>query len=147
MIIVLPSGMAIDRFGHRMSLMIFATALPLLAYILLIFTDATPILGVAVLGCAHGIFPGAIFPLVVLIVEPQLLGTAYGIFNSCINIGLFVSPLLLGFVRDMLGPNESLSAHSTYTFPDHPLCKTNKTHPFLSLQIRRSRPTGFECMC
>jgi MFS family permease len=101
-VVMIPFGFALDRYGHRVTIISIACVIPLIAYSLLLFTPLSPFIGCLLLGVTHGLLPGAVFPSIALIIQPALVGTAYGLITSALNTALFISPLILGFIPDCM---------------------------------------------
>jgi len=104
--VLLPGGFIIDKWGHRSTLITVSTFLPVVAYIILLNTNITPYVGCMMLGATHGLLPAIVFPSVALVVESSLFGTAYGILTCFLNLGLFISPLLLGYIQELTGSTD-----------------------------------------
>jgi MFS family permease len=90
----------IDRLaGDRRNLR--AYFLPLSGLILAVvhallgFTDANPIVPLALLGVAYSVFAATLWPMIPALVGTQLLGTAYGISTVALNIALTFVPLIV----------------------------------------------------
>jgi hypothetical protein len=56
-------------------------------FLLLGMTSLTPIPMIAVMGCSFSLVPSALWPCIPLIVDPQLVGTAFGLTSAMQNIG------------------------------------------------------------
>lgn len=102
-LVLLPASFILDKWGHRATLGVVSTFIPVTAYSIFLGTNLTPYVGCILLGTAHGLLPAVAFPAVALIVEPHLVGTAYGIITFFINLALFLSPLYLGLIQDITG--------------------------------------------
>lgn len=99
---LVPIGMAVDKYGHRCSGAILTSVLVVVACGLLGYTTIHPALGIVLLGIAYSAFPGILWPSVPLIVDGSMIGTAYGTIGCSLNIGLFVSPVILGGLRSSM---------------------------------------------
>jgi MFS family permease len=94
------AGNLVDRVGHRARLMVLGSLLMIPAHLLLGLTYFSPVMSMMVLGAAFVLVPACIWPSVPLIVEPQRVGTAYGLMTAIQNIGLATFPLASGVLRD-----------------------------------------------
>jgi MFS family permease len=94
------AGNLVDRVGHRARLMVVGSLLMIPAHLLLGLTYFSPVMSMMVLGAAFVLVPACIWPSVPLIVEPQRVGTAYGLMTAIQNIGLATFPLASGVLRD-----------------------------------------------
>ena len=59
----------------------------------------------ALYGCAFGLIPVTFATLITRLVPPDKYTTAMGVYNSAIDLGLFVGPLLGGAAAAVLGPS------------------------------------------
>jgi len=48
------------------------------------------------IGIASSVYAAVLFPMIPLVVNPKVLGSAYGICSSTMNIGLALGPILVG---------------------------------------------------
>ena len=94
-------GGLIDRIGKRASLMLFGSLLMVPSYLVLAFTMLPPKFALCLLGAAFVLVPAAMWPSIPLVVEPQRVGTAFGLTNMIQNIGLMTFPWLNGHLRVM----------------------------------------------
>ena len=57
----------------------------------------------------HGIFLASFFPItwscIPLIIEQRMLGTAYGVLTSFVNLNQSVSPIIFGLIEDRTNSN------------------------------------------
>lgn len=94
------AGSLVDRIGRRASLMILGSLVMVPAYLLLGFTHLPPWIPMITLGAAFVLVPAAMWPTVPLIVDRRLTGTAFGVMTQIQNIGLFIFPVLNGWLRE-----------------------------------------------
>lgn len=115
-------GWFVDRKGKRASLMIYGSALLVVAHLVLSLTHVTPYVAMFALGVAFSLVPASMWPSVALLVEEKRLGTAYGAMTSFQNLGLFSFPILAGAITDWTnqGVTEEMvkagTAHYDYTY-------------------------------
>lgn len=93
-------GKYVDKRGNRATLMIYGSSLLLLSHLLLSLTSLSPYIPMFTLGIAFSLVPAAMWPSVAIIVEEKVVGTAYGIMTSLQNLGLFIFPILAGYILD-----------------------------------------------
>jgi nitrate/nitrite transporter NarK len=79
--------------------MLFGSLLMIPSYLLLAFTTLPPKFAMCLLGAAFVLVPAAMWPSIPLVVEPQRVGTAFGLTNMIQNIGLMTFPWLNGHLR------------------------------------------------
>ena len=60
----------------------------------------------AMMGISFSLIPALMWPSVALVVEPNRLGTAYGLMTMIQNIGLAGFNLLIGFTNDFFSAGE-----------------------------------------
>ena len=94
------AGGLVDKIGRRASLMILGSLVMIPAYLLLGFTHLPPWIPMITLGAAFVLVPAAMWPTVPLIVDKRLTGTAFGVMTQIQNIGLFIFPVLNGWLRE-----------------------------------------------
>ena len=100
-------GFLIDRYGKAASAMIFGSALLLIIHLLFAFTNLQPHIPMILLGVSFSLIPAAMWPSMVKLVDENQIGTAYGLMYSIQNIGLFVFPILAGYILDTTNPSDA----------------------------------------
>jgi hypothetical protein len=85
--------------------MYLGSALLIIAHLMFALTYLEPRIPIVLLGIAFSLVPAAMWPAVTKIVPTAKLGTAYGFMFSVQNIGLFIFPMLIGYVVDISNPN------------------------------------------
>ncbi len=93
-------GWFADIKGKSASIMILGSILLISVHLTFTFTDINPYIPMFILGVAFSLVPAAMWPSVAKIVETSKIGSAYGLMFSVQNIGLWLFPLLIGFVLD-----------------------------------------------
>jgi MFS family permease len=106
-------GLMADRFGHRAAFMslgcfLLAAVFPILAY-----TNANLWITTVMIGIAFSLVPAIIWPAVPYLVEPQRLGTAYGLMTMVQAMGLTAINLLAGALNDYYQASEKNPAGYT----------------------------------
>lgn len=97
-------GWFADNKGKSATLMYLGSGLLIVAHLMFAKTYIEPRIPIVLLGIAFSLVPAAMWPAVTKIVRQSKLGTAYGFMFSVQNIGLWIFPLLIGFVIDSSNP-------------------------------------------
>lgn len=82
----------------RAILNMVATSMIVGVHLVLGNTDLYPIGPLLVLGFCYSLYASALWPSVALIVEPEACATAYGVVTAVQNLGLAVSPVVIGLL-------------------------------------------------
>lgn len=98
-------GWYTDNKGKSATLMYLGSGLLIAAHLMFALTHIEPRIPIVLLGIAFSLVPAAMWPAVTKIVSDAKLGTAYGFMFSVQNVGLFVFPMLIGFVVDFSNPD------------------------------------------
>ena len=93
-------GFLADRFGRRSLMMMIATLLMPLVFLVLGTTDWSLWISTALMGISFSVVPAVIWPSTAMLVEPRRLGTALGLVNLLQNLLLAVSNLTAGWLAD-----------------------------------------------
>ncbi len=96
-------GLLADKIGKRATLMMVGSVLLMPIYLVLVYTNVSPYIPMAVLGIAFSLVPAVLWPSVALVVPESKLGTAYGLMTMIQNIGLAGFNFLIGWVNDFSG--------------------------------------------
>ncbi len=97
-----PMGYLIDRFRHQEWLIgIGGIALSILA--LSFNFSSSFLLLVTFMGIFSSMIPAPIYSLPPEILKPENVGLGFGVISTCSSLGLFLSPYLVGKVRDLTG--------------------------------------------
>jgi MFS family permease len=96
-------GLAADRFGNRAAFMAFGCAVLTMAFPILAYTDANLWVSTVLIGIAFSLVPAVIWPAVPYLVEPNRLGTAYGLMTMVQAIGLTTINVVAGALNDASG--------------------------------------------
>ncbi|CAI2364172.1 unnamed protein product [Moneuplotes crassus] len=97
-------GIVTDRIGHKVTLCIIATSTLTLCHALFFLIPASNdqnisywgIAPVVLLGVTYSIYVSALWPMVPMVVEARVLGSAYGLCTALQNIGLAIGPTIVG---------------------------------------------------
>ena len=91
-------GMFVDRYGGRVYHLFASQIALMLAHLLMGLTFVPAVLLLLGVGVGYSTFAAVLWPSVPLVVAPSQLGTAYGVLTSLQNLGLCLTPLLVGHV-------------------------------------------------
>jgi MFS family permease len=94
------AGFLADRFGRRSLMMMIATLLMPLVFLILDTTDWSLWISTALMGISFSVVPAVIWPATAMLVEPRRLGTAFGLINLLQNLFLALSNLAAGWLAD-----------------------------------------------
>ncbi|HEV2272473.1 MAG TPA: MFS transporter [Steroidobacteraceae bacterium] len=93
-------GFLADRLGKRSLMMMIATLLMPLVFLILGTTDWSLWMSTALMGISFSVVPAIIWPATAMLVEQRRLGTAYGLVNLLQNLFLAASNLAAGWLAD-----------------------------------------------
>ena len=106
-------GLMADRVGHRAAFMAFGCSLLAAVFPILAYTNANLWITTVMIGIAFSLIPAIIWPAVPYLVEPNRLGTAYGLMTMVQAMGLTSINLLAGALNDYYGASETNPAGYT----------------------------------
>ena len=109
-------GFIWDRFGHRISFWLLSTSALTLSNILLVVIPSSTadhksylgIIPIGLMGLASSIYAAVLFPMIPIVVKPQIIGSAYGLCSSLMNVGLSIGPIIVGVLTH---PDEKENAY------------------------------------
>ncbi len=93
-------GWLVDKIGHRALFMAGGTLLLFLAFPILAYTGWNLWVTTVLIGIAFSLVPAVMWPAVPYLVEPNRLGTAYGLMTMLQNIGMMTINLAAGQLND-----------------------------------------------
>ena len=93
-------GLFADSFGRRATLMMLGSTLLIPVYLMMVYTNVSLYVPMAMMGVAFSLIPALMWPSVAYIVDQSKLGTAYGLMTMIQNIGLAGFNLLVGWAND-----------------------------------------------
>jgi MFS family permease len=93
-------GLMVDRLGRRGFFMAFGTLLLCAVFPLLAYTQVNLWVATVLIGIAFSLVPAVLWPAVPYLVEPNRLGTAYGLMTMLQNIGLTLANVAAGALND-----------------------------------------------
>jgi len=106
-------GLLADKVGHRAAFMAFGCFLLAAVFPILAYTNANLWITTVMIGIAFSLVPAIIWPAVPYLVEPNRLGTAYGLMTMVQAMGLTAINLLAGALNDYFGASETNPAGYT----------------------------------
>ena len=106
-------GLMADRVGHRAAFMAFGCFLLAAVFPILAYTNANLWITTVMIGIAFSLVPAIIWPAVPYLVEPNRLGTAYGLMTMVQAMGLTSINLLAGALNDYYGASDKNPAGYT----------------------------------
>lgn len=92
-------GAMVDRLGRGTKIMILGSALILVAHLSVAFAPGIRLFGfvsIAILGIGYSLVPAAMWPSIPKIIPENKLGTAFSLMYWVQNIGLFLTPIVVG---------------------------------------------------
>jgi MFS family permease len=98
-------GLLLDKFGHRDLMLIVSCGIIALSHLLLAIPSVQieASLVFVIFGIGYCLFACSLYPSVSHSTERSMWGTAFGIMISIQNIGLMVTPIIVGWLRDVTG--------------------------------------------
>jgi MFS family permease len=96
-------GLMADRLGRRAAFMAFGCVLLAAVFPILAYTNLNLWVSTVMIGIAFSLVPAVIWPAVPYLVEPNRLGTAYGLMTMVQAMGLTVINLAAGALNDASG--------------------------------------------
>ena len=93
-------GLLVDRVGRRALFMMVGSLLIMPVFLLMIYTDISLYVPVAMLGVSFSLIPAVMWPAVAYIVDESRLGTAYALMTLIQQIGMAALPQLIGWSKD-----------------------------------------------
>ena len=96
-------GFLVDRIGRHALLMLLGSALLPLSFVVLGSGVHALWLSTVLLGISFSLVPAVLWPAVAKYVEPQQLGTAYGLMTMLQSAGVMTANLAAGYLNDVSG--------------------------------------------
>jgi MFS family permease len=96
-------GFLVDRIGKHALLMMAGSLLLPLSFATLVTSSHDLWVPTVLLGVAFSLVPAVLWPAVAKYVEPQQLGTAYGLMTMLQNIGMTAANVVAGRLNDVNG--------------------------------------------
>lgn len=98
-------GFGIDKIGRRALFVSLSSFVLIIAFVISACLPSTPgskmeILPLVLIGSAYSVYCSAIWGSIPYVVEPQTVGTAYGICTAIQNIGLVIAPTVVAKIKE-----------------------------------------------
>jgi predicted MFS family arabinose efflux permease len=96
-------GYVIDKIDRKRAIIAIG-GLALAIFIAMIPSATSWILALMIIiGVAQVLIPAPIYALITDVTSPERLGLSFGIFNTCLNLGIVAGPVAVGAIRDATG--------------------------------------------
>jgi MFS family permease len=101
-----PMGLFADKYGHRSMICIIGSLIFIAAFTISAFLPGCSdscnqeLIPIILIGMGYSTYVSVIWGLIPLVVEPERVGTAFGIGMSFMNIGWAISPEIGGYIVD-----------------------------------------------
>jgi predicted MFS family arabinose efflux permease len=96
-------GYVIDKIDRKRAIIAIG-GLALAIFIAMIPSATGWILALMIIiGVAQVLIPAPIYALITDVTSPERLGLSFGIFNTCLNLGIVAGPVAVGAIRDATG--------------------------------------------
>jgi MFS family permease len=96
-------GLLADKIGKRALLMAAASVVLLPVYLIMVYTDITLYIPIALMGISFSLIPAVMWPSVAYIVDERKLGTAYAVMTLIQQIGVALFNWMIGVANDYAG--------------------------------------------
>ena len=96
-------GLLVDRVGRHAALLVVGSLFLPLSFVLLGSGSDSVTLPTILLGVSFSLVPAVLWPAVVRYVEPNQVGTAYGLMTMLQNVGLTLANVAAGYINDVSG--------------------------------------------
>lgn len=93
-------GLLVDKIGKRAQLMMLGSVLIIPVYLMMVYTNVTLYIPIAIMGISFSLIPAVMWPSVAYIVEERRLGTAYSVMTLIQQIGLAGFNWMIGYAND-----------------------------------------------
>ena len=98
-----PVGKFVDAFGRRGHIALLGISVLVVVHVLMAHSSVSAAYLLIGQGIAYSAYGGVLWPSVPLIVDPALLGTAYGVMLSLQNAVLSLVPLFVAYLYEVGG--------------------------------------------
>jgi MFS family permease len=96
-------GLLADKIGKRALLMAAASVVILPVYLIMVYTDISLYVPIAMMGISFSLIPAVMWPSVAYIVDERKLGTAYSVMTLIQQIGVALFNWMIGVANDYSG--------------------------------------------
>ena len=98
-------GLLVDRVGKRALLMMIGSVLLIPVYLMMVYTDISLYIPIAMMGVSFSLIPAVMWPSVAYIVESKRLGTAYSLMTLIQQLGVAGFNWMIGLANDYSSAN------------------------------------------
>jgi MFS family permease len=96
-------GLMADKIGKRALLMTIASVILIPVYLIMVYTDISLYIPIAMMGISFSLIPAVMWPSVAYIVDERKLGTAYAVMMLIQQIGVALLNWMIGIANDAAG--------------------------------------------
>eukprot|EP01127_Copromyxa_protea_P019191 TRINITY_DN6164_c0_g1_i1.p1 TRINITY_DN6164_c0_g1~~TRINITY_DN6164_c0_g1_i1.p1 ORF type:complete len:283 (-),score=21.80 TRINITY_DN6164_c0_g1_i1:55-903(-) len=97
LVVIAPfSGWAIDKTVHRCKIWIICCLAMSVGFFMMAFKIEDPVIWLMIIGLAFTVLNSSVNASVALVIQPETLGTAYGLIGFLFTSGLLFYPLVIG---------------------------------------------------
>lgn len=107
-------GLIVDKVGKRSLFMMAGSLVLLPVYLMMVYTDISLFVPIALMGVAFSLIPAVMWPSVAYIVSANRLGTAYSLMTLIQQIGLATFNWMIGAANDYGGASAQNPAGYEY---------------------------------
>jgi len=100
-VFAIPLGLVVDKIGRRPYIATVGFAILFGCHFALAHSDVKAEIPLVFQGLAHAAYGGVLWPSIPLVVDPTMLGTAYGVMLSIQNAFLALIPMLVAFLYQL----------------------------------------------
>lgn len=98
-------GIAIDKIGKRIIILIVSSFIFMMIQLAFALTPdqnkpILPMIYLGLNGLAYSTYITVFWTCIPFIVQEKVIGTAYGGCYSCVNLGFFLVPMLIGYIQE-----------------------------------------------
>jgi len=96
-------GLMADKMGKRALLMAIASVIMIPVYLIMVYTDISLYIPIAMMGISFSLIPAVMWPSVAYIVDERKLGSAYAVMMLIQQIGVALLNWMIGIANDAAG--------------------------------------------
>ncbi|EGG17765.1 hypothetical protein DFA_08764 [Cavenderia fasciculata] len=96
-------GFFVKKFEKRLTAQAVGITVMGIGLAIMTITTTTPLPWVLITGLGYGLMNNSIMSSVPVVVDEQVVGTAYGLIGTSYNLGIILYPILLGATRQSTG--------------------------------------------
>ena len=100
-VFAIPLGICVDKFGRRAYIATAGLIILFAAHVMIAHSSISAIVSLIFQGIGHSAYGGVLWPSIPLVIDPALLGTAYGVMLSIQNAFLSLIPMFVAFLYQL----------------------------------------------